>query len=206
MKNVVSFSGGKDSTAMLLLMLEKKEPIHSVVFFDTDWEFPEIYFQIEQIKKLVKVYTVRYWRMFDDLCLRYGFPHKSGGWCTAAKRETIGKYMRGMKVPFQECIGFTTDETKRTEKPTIQKKKWPVRFPLIDAGFSSSDSLQYCLDKGYNFGGLYDWMPSKRVSCFCCPKQSKKDWEAIKTHRPFFYKKAKQLSEIKQVEKLRGLK
>ena len=32
---VVALSGGKDSTAMLLMMLEKNIPVHSAVFFDT---------------------------------------------------------------------------------------------------------------------------------------------------------------------------
>jgi tRNA(Ile)-lysidine synthase TilS/MesJ len=37
---VVSFSGGKDSTAMLLKMLELGEPIDEVVCCDTYKEFP----------------------------------------------------------------------------------------------------------------------------------------------------------------------
>ena len=40
--NVVSLSGGKDSTAMLLMLLERGEPVADVVFFDTGWEFPEM--------------------------------------------------------------------------------------------------------------------------------------------------------------------
>lgn len=35
--NIVSFSGGKDSTAMVLEMLERNVPIHSVIAFDTGW-------------------------------------------------------------------------------------------------------------------------------------------------------------------------
>ena len=40
---VVSFSGGKDSTAMLLRMIELKETINEVIFCDTGMEFPEMY-------------------------------------------------------------------------------------------------------------------------------------------------------------------
>ena len=35
MKHIVSFSGGKDSTAMLLMMLEKNMPIDEIIFCDT---------------------------------------------------------------------------------------------------------------------------------------------------------------------------
>jgi len=38
--HVVSFSGGKDSTAMLLMLIEKQYPIDRVVCIDTTKEFP----------------------------------------------------------------------------------------------------------------------------------------------------------------------
>lgn len=39
----VSLSGGKDSTAMLLLMIERDMPINMVLSADTGMEFPEMY-------------------------------------------------------------------------------------------------------------------------------------------------------------------
>ena len=48
--NVVSLSGGKDSTAMLLMLLERGEPVADVVFFDTGWEFPEMYEHLEKLE------------------------------------------------------------------------------------------------------------------------------------------------------------
>ncbi|GAI98610.1 unnamed protein product, partial [marine sediment metagenome] len=40
MKYIASFSGGKDSTAMLLRLIKEGWPLDEVVFFDTGWEFP----------------------------------------------------------------------------------------------------------------------------------------------------------------------
>lgn len=40
---IVSFSGGKDSTAMLLHLLELGEPVDEGLFCDTTVEFPEMY-------------------------------------------------------------------------------------------------------------------------------------------------------------------
>jgi len=40
--NIVSFSGGKDSTAMLLMMLEKGIPVDRVICVDTTKEFPQM--------------------------------------------------------------------------------------------------------------------------------------------------------------------
>ena len=39
----MSLSGGKDSSAMLLLMLERDMPIDAVITADTGMEFPEMY-------------------------------------------------------------------------------------------------------------------------------------------------------------------
>lgn len=52
---VVNFSGGKDSTAMLLGMLEKGERIDEVMNCDTYKEFPEMYRHIEKNKKPLRV-------------------------------------------------------------------------------------------------------------------------------------------------------
>ena len=50
-KHIVSFSGGKDSTAMLLRMIELNYPIDEIVFADTTFEFPELYTYIKRVEK-----------------------------------------------------------------------------------------------------------------------------------------------------------
>lgn len=39
MKNVVQFSGGKDSTAMLLLLLERGVTVDEIIFAIQEWNF-----------------------------------------------------------------------------------------------------------------------------------------------------------------------
>lgn len=53
MKNVVQFSGGKDSTAMLLLLLERGVTVDEIIFCDTGMEFPELYRHIEKVKEYI---------------------------------------------------------------------------------------------------------------------------------------------------------
>jgi len=189
---IPSVSFGKDSTAMLLMMIEKNEPIHSVMYFNTEREFPEI---LVHAKKLiadtstkVKFQTVRHWAGFDFLEARYGRPHPSGGWCAGRKGDVCNKYLRLMlkdNPDIVECIGYSANEQKRADKLLkSKKKKWPLRFPLIEWGITEKMALEYCYDHGYRFSGVYDWMPSKRVSCYDCPKQSKADFAAIKEHHP----------------------
>ena len=47
--HLVSFSGGKDSTAMLLGMLERDMKIDCILFCDTGLEFPAMYDHIAKV-------------------------------------------------------------------------------------------------------------------------------------------------------------
>ena len=51
MKHIAFFSGGKDSTAMLLLILENNLPLDEIIFNDTTVEFPDMYDHIDKVKK-----------------------------------------------------------------------------------------------------------------------------------------------------------
>ncbi len=54
---LVSFSGGKDSTAMLIRLLELDDPempVTRIVFADTDFEFPELYEYLAKVEKYVQ--------------------------------------------------------------------------------------------------------------------------------------------------------
>lgn len=57
--NIISFSGGKDSTAMLLMMLDRNEPIHSVIFYDTGWEFPGMLDHVDKVEKYIGMEITR---------------------------------------------------------------------------------------------------------------------------------------------------
>lgn len=183
MITVVNCSGGKDSTAMIHLMLKRNVPIDHVVFFETDWEFPGIDNHIKRVEQKtgLRIERIRNYRPFDDLLRLYGWPHPSGGWCAACKRDNLNKYMRAVKTNIC-CIGFATDEIKRTKGKTLNQCKWQLRFPLIEAGFSQVDSLEYCYKLGYTWDGLYNHF--SRVSCFCCPKAGRFRRGIIKEYIP----------------------
>lgn len=57
--NVVSFSGGKDSTAMLLKMIEEKIDINCVLFCDTGLEFPQMYEHIDKVERETGIHITR---------------------------------------------------------------------------------------------------------------------------------------------------
>lgn len=205
MRNFVSFSGGKDSSALILGMLERNEPIEQAVMFDTGWEFPEMYDHVEKFQKYTGVKVIKlkpkkpfhYWLTErpivaskgpskGEVCrIGNGWPSKMRRWCTREKTRAMDYYMRGMSymdIPgvMTKCIGYAADEADR---PTpAESFGWFFRYPLIEWGMTEKDALKYCQSHGFDWGGLYEFMD--RVSCFCCPLQPKASLKAVKDNRP----------------------
>ena len=101
-KNIINFSGGKDSTAMLLMMLEKKIPVDRIIFIDTTKEFPTTYEHIKKVQKYIKPLKIEIIKIDFDYWFGehiktkgknigrkgHGFPDFRNRWCTALKRDT----------------------------------------------------------------------------------------------------------------------
>jgi hypothetical protein len=104
------------------------------------------------------------------------------------------KYIGHIKGDKTEYIGFSADEVNRTQTKWMQKRRWPVKFPLIEAGMGESDSLAYCRRLGYHWDGLYDVM--RRVSCFCCPKGGKEKRRVIQENFPDLWKEWQRLDAV----------
>lgn len=199
-KNIISLSGGKDSTAMFLLMLEKNEPIHSVVFFDTGWEFPEMIEHVDKLEKYTGIEIVRLKYKYSFYYMLNEKPVKSNKngkirqgngwssmfrrWCTGRKLGELKKYLKQQK-DFTCCIGFAADEVKRI--PIKSKNKWPERYPLIEYDISEDEALQYCYGHGFDWGGLYKLFG--RVSCYCCPLQRIGELKNLRKHKPELWAK-----------------
>lgn len=190
-KVIVSFSGGKDSTWMLLEMLRRGERIDEVVFFDTGWEFPQMLQHVEKIEKMVKnknipFTTLRPAKSFDYLMLdkpvkgHGGEPHLGYSWCglkgcrwgTTEKLSTINAYFKNEPDHIQ-CVGIAADEVERLSKERTGNK----RFPLAEWGITEAECLRGCYSLGYDWGGLYEDLD--RVSCKFCGLKNLKELRNI---------------------------
>lgn len=214
--NILSISGGKDSSAMAITMLEKGEPIHSAVFFDTGWEFPQMY---EHIDKLERYIGIKIWHLQSRLPFDYwmfarpiiakkgpmkgkvhrtghGWPTMERRWCTEIKTNTINYFAKPIENAVQ-CVGYAADELHRP----LCDNSTEYRFPLIEWGITEAEALKICYRHGFDWGGLYEHF--NRVSCFCCPlKGSPKAWKKIRQYYPEQWGKMLQMD--KSIAKNRG--
>ena len=201
--HTVSFSGGKDSTAMLLMMLERNEPIHSIIFCDGGWEFPQMLDHIDKVEKYVGMEIVRVrpardftysllWRKViprdknrEAVC-GYGWPSAYRRWCTREKISAIDKHRNTVPNPIA-CIGMAYDEFLRLNSKSSQAAKYKIRYPLVEYKITEAEALEYCYQKGFDWGGLYTKF--KRVSCFCCPLQRLNELRTLRKYYPELWAK-----------------
>lgn len=181
MEHIVSFSGGKDSTAMLIRMLELGMQVDRIVFADTKYEFEAMYEYIEKINKYIKKYgdyeveVLRTTKELEDDMLGAitrgkrkgevrGFPLTAFGcyWSRDAKVKELNKVCKGN----HRYIGIAVDEKKRMAKDYKEKH---YHYPLIEWGWTEQDCLEYLKEKDLH-NPLYDEFG--RLGCFWCPKQS----------------------------------
>ena len=202
----VALSGGKDSSCLLLLMIEKGLPIDAVLRADTGMEFPEMEDHIAKLDGLlyrergIHVTTLRHphgfeWMMFDapqhqkrsierriamgQPLKGYGWPGLRTRWCTGQlKAHLMDKEVNRMKEEKDgvHCIGIAADETHRCKDDPSK------RYPLVEWGITEAQALQICYDRGFDFGGLYEIY--HRPSCWCCPLQRVSELRQLRHHHP----------------------
>ena len=188
--HAVSLSGGKDSTAMLLLMIERDMPINMVLSADTGMEFPEMYEHLAKLdehlfrERGIHITTLRHPKGFEYLMFdepkqkprslenraKLGIPPYGNGWpgirvrwCTGQlKTHLITKEVNRLKGELGAIhyVGIAADEAWRCKNE---------RYPLVEWGITEAQALQACYDRGFDFGRLYEIY--HRASCWCCPFQ-----------------------------------
>lgn len=203
---IISFSGGKDSTAMLLMMLERNEPIHSIVFFDTGWEFPDMLKHIDKVEEYIDQEIIRlkpkksfnYWMLKQPVIARKGpnkgqvhrigngWPSPLRRWCTRGKVNALETYISHIDN-IECCVGYAQGEEARKNRTTIKQKKYQIRFPLIENHITEAKALKICQAHGFDWDGLYDHF--RRVSCFCCPMQRIGELRNLRKYYPELWQK-----------------
>lgn len=203
MKHIVSYSGGKDSTAMLLKMIEKQMPIDEIVYCEImatptlGAEYPEMYEYLDKVDEyLMKNIGIKITRIKSNISFEeqfytkkkkgkyknkiYGFPWNLGAWCNSKlKVTTLDKYFKNQDKEYISYLGIAYDEAKRLER--LEKNE---KAPLAEWKMTEADCLQYIKEKGL-YNPLYDKF--KRLGCWFCVKQSLDSLRILRKHYPEFW-------------------
>lgn len=210
--HAVSLSGGKDSTAMLLLMIERGMPIDVVLTADTGMEFPEMYEHLAKLDEYLyrerELHLTRLrhpkgfeWLMFEEpkktqsaienrqrsgvSVYGNGWPGIKNRWCTGQlKIRLMEKEVRRLsgERPVLQYIGIASDESYRVKEK---------RYPLVDWKITETEALKICYDRGYDWNGLYEIY--YRCSCWCCPFQRIGELRKLRTHHLDLWKRLREL-------------
>lgn len=182
MRYIASVSFGKDSLAMLLLLIEKKYPLDEVVFYDTGMEFQAIYNLRNKIKPLLERYGIKYtelkpkcdfvYKMFEKpVKAKNGTTHYGYSWCggccrwgTTEKLQTIEKHCKQAI----QYVGIAADEWKRLAN-IFDFEKNSNGQPILDYKGCIQNHQQIS-----NFNKIYplvDWGISEADCLEYCRKQ-----------------------------------
>ena len=175
-KHIVCFSGGKDSTTMLLKMVKANMEIDKIIFADTTLEYPEMYDYINKIEKYIgrEIIKTTPKKSFDEWCygkfVRGNHEGEIRGlpavlypcyWMRESKVNPMQFYTKGNHVYF----GITCNEQHRAK----EKKDMHAHYPLIKWGMTENGCTYFLRNLGL-LNPLYNHI--KRTGCWLCPKQS----------------------------------
>lgn len=201
---VLSYGGGTQSTAMLLMMADGSIPMADVVIHaDTGSELPETVEFIEVARKFteevlkIPFFVVRSHRgsLHEDYRRLGNIPIMGARSCTSnfkilPQRRIMRAIVGGRrgKVLANCMLGITTDESKR--RIDESDVKWcGVKFPLLDDRPTSRDE---CIQMNSDHG----WEVAKS-GCFVCPYAGSKHWLDLKANHPDLFAIAVDLEEYK---------
>ena len=211
MNFIVSWSGGKDSTFMLLDLVRSGVHIDEVVCCDTTIEFEGMYIHQKKVVDLIHSYRPELkftflkpdndfeFYMFDYVKQRgsragqcgLGWANPNYIWCRKyLKLDIITKYLRSKYgSDYRVAIGIAFDEYDRYDFSDETKV-----YPLIEKKITELMCLHGCWDAGIDFEGLYDHF--FRVSCWCCPLQSIKDLYILYSFYPHLWCKLREYDDL----------
>lgn len=174
---IISFSGGIDSTALALLV-----PDATLIFCDTHWEFPQLYSHIEKFEKITgrKVVRVTGGSLPDYIKEEKFFPGFKARYCTRLfKIEPMNEYLIKL-APCELMIGLRADEPLRIGNLT-DIEGVSIKYPLRGLGFTRNDCVEIC--KRHSL--IPNYPPyMKRGGCKGCYFKSKSEVKAMSVLAP----------------------
>ena len=186
---LVTYGGGVNSTAVVIGMVRRGEPIDAIVFSDTGGETPETYRYVYMMSLWLsdhgypEIVTVKYQtkigqiQTLEENCrawprlpsIAYGFKTCSDRW----KRRPQHKWCKAWPAAIEawkdgqqivKVIGYDADESHRADRVN-DDRRYRHRFPLLEWDMGRDECITAIESEGLPVPG--------KSSCFFCPSMRK---------------------------------
>lgn len=192
MKKYLSYGGGVNSTACIVLWAQGRLDYDEAVYVDHGCDWPET---LEYVRMIALKYPITILKpnvegvsnLYDYAYWRNMIPSRQKRWCTDKfKVRVINKYI---ERPCFSLIGFSTDEAGRARLST--EKGVENRFPLLELEIDRDGCTSIIKNHGLP-------VPIKS-GCWFCPFQRIGQWKLLRKRHPDLFCMAQKLenNEIK---------
>lgn len=177
--NIVGFSGGKDSTALVLRMAELGEDFECL-YTPTGNELPDLQAHIDAVMARLNrpLITLTNGTLFSRIDRLNALPSWRMRWCTRElKIVPCIAYLKehpGLTL----CVGLRADEE---EREGLYGPYATYRYPLREWGWGLREVWKYLREKGVSI--------PRRTDCALCYDQRLNEWYALWQQHPEEYAK-----------------
>ena len=218
MRYIVSFSGGKDSTCLLLWAIAKYGRDNIVVVAaDTGAEFPDTFEYCEYVEKKlgVKIHWCksRKWDFYSYCRHRGKFPDMQNRFCTSdLKQGPLAVWVTANCNRKEDILltGERWEESKRRAEypPDYHNKKLNVKGHRPILALKTREVFKAIEQAGLHPHPVYQHFT--RLGCYCCVFNTIHEWVQLAKHYPELFERVALLEEeinytVKQGMTLREL-
>jgi hypothetical protein len=183
MRQYLSYGGGVNSTAMMLLIHDEGQEFESI-YVDHGGDWPEtreyVAMMADRYPITILKPNVQGYDSLPEYLTKYNMiPSRVIRWCTSRfKVKVINEYI---KKPCFSLIGISTDEAHRAKLQT--EKGIENRFPLLERDIDRNGCLEIIKAHG---------LPEPiKSGCYFCPFQRVGQWRKLRREHPDLFCKAK---------------
>lgn len=186
-KHILSYGGGVNSTALMVILAQQNYPLDDIVFADTGAERPETYRYLRFARSFLRKHGLRLrvlrsqnGSLFDTCRRRKVIPSMIWRWSTRDYKITpIYAYYRSLQCHINQYVGISSDEVERMKDSSADYVT--NLYPLVDLKMSRDDCVDVIREARLP-------IPTKS-GCFFCPFNTIERWyDLYKEQRPLYLK------------------
>lgn len=188
-RHILSLSGGKDSSALAIYMLDRV-PNMEYVFCDTGEELPETYDYLDKLETYLgkPITRLKNEKGFDEILKSKGgfLPSPRVRWCTEHLKIRPFELFVGDDAAIN-YVGIRADEDDRKGYISLKRNIVP-KYPFIEDRITKEDVFRILEESGVGLPDYYRWR--SRSGCYFCFFQQKMEWIGLYENHPNLFARA----------------